>query len=130
MKEVQSLMGFVNYYRKLTFKLSEAAYPLNQLLKKKKKWEWGQKKEESFQQIIKNVSEESKVRFYDPKLSLTIETDALDHITETTLLQEGEPIAFMSKIMNQAEQNYGVTEKEMLVIIQAVKKWRKYLEET
>ena len=36
-KEVQSLMDFTNYYRKLTLRLSKTAYPLNQLLKKKKK---------------------------------------------------------------------------------------------
>ena len=33
----------------------------------------------------------------------------------------------MSKIMTSAEQNYTITEKEMLAIIQAVKEWRKYL---
>ena len=32
----------------------------------------------------------------------------------------------MSKKMTSAEQNYTVTEKEMLAIIQAVKEWRKY----
>ena len=36
----------------------------------------------------------------------------------------------MSKTMNQVEQNYGITEKEMLVIIQAIKEWRKYLKGT
>ena len=34
----------------------------------------------------------------------------------------------MSKKMTSAEQNYTITEKEMLAIIQAVKEWRKYLE--
>ena len=85
-KEVQGLMGFANYYRKLAPGLSEKAYPLNQLLKKGKKWEWEQKKEKSFQQIIKSLSEESKIRFYNPELLLTIETDALDHITRATLM--------------------------------------------
>ena len=32
--------------------------------------------------------------------------------------------------MTSAEQNYTITEKEMLAIIQAVKEWRKYLEES
>ena len=32
--------------------------------------------------------------------------------------------------MTSAEQNYIITEKEMLAIIQAVKEWRKYLEES
>ena len=33
----------------------------------------------------------------------------------------------MSKKMTSAEQNYTITEKEMLAIIQKVKEWRKYL---
>ena len=33
----------------------------------------------------------------------------------------------MSKKMTSTEQNYIITEKEMLAIIQAVKEWRKYL---
>ena len=36
-------------------------------------------------------------------------------------------LGFMSKKMTSAEQNYTITEKEMLAIIQAVKDWRKYL---
>ena len=36
-KEIQRLMNFVNYYRKLVLELSEKAYLLNQLLKKSKK---------------------------------------------------------------------------------------------
>ena len=34
----------------------------------------------------------------------------------------------MLKKMTSAEQNYTITKKEMLAIIQAVKEWRKYLE--
>ena len=34
----------------------------------------------------------------------------------------------MSKKMTSAEQNYTITEKEMLAIIQAVKEWKKYFE--
>ena len=36
-KEVQSLMDFVNYYRKLTSRLLKITYLLNQLFKKEKK---------------------------------------------------------------------------------------------
>ena len=36
-KEIQSLMDFVNYYRKLVLELSKTVYLLNLLLKKKKK---------------------------------------------------------------------------------------------
>ena len=79
-------MDFVNYYRKLIFKLSKAVYSLNQLLKKEKKWKWKQREEESFRQIIKSISKESRIRFYDSKISFIIETNALDYTTEAILL--------------------------------------------
>ena len=85
-KKVQSLMDFINYYRKLSSKLLETTYLLNQLLKKKRKWEWKQKKKKSFQQIIRNISEESRICFYDLKILLIIKTDASDYTTRTTLL--------------------------------------------
>ena len=102
-KKVQSLIDFVNYYRKLILGLSKITYPLNQLLKKEKKWKWEKRKKENFQQIIRNISKENKIRIHNPELSLTIETDASDYITEAVLLQEGELITFMSKTMNQTE---------------------------
>ena len=39
-----------------------------------------------------------------------------------------QPLGFMSKKMTSAEQNYTITEKEMLAIIQAVQEWKEYLE--
>ena len=99
-KEVQELMNFVNYYCKLISELSKIAYSLNQLLKKERKWKWKQKKEKSFQQIIKNILEKSKIRFYNLELSFIIETDVSDHITRATLLQKEKLIVFMSKIIN------------------------------
>ena len=79
-------MSFVNYYYKFVPELSEITYLLNQLLKKKKKWKWERRKERNFQQVIKNISKENKIRFYNPKLLFIIETDTLDYIIETTLL--------------------------------------------
>jgi RNase H-like domain found in reverse transcriptase len=49
-----------------------------------------------------------------------MKTDASDYTTAAVLTQEGEPIAFMSKKINAAEQNYTITEKKMMAIIQGV----------
>jgi transposase InsO family protein len=38
------------------------------------------------------------------------------------------PVAYYSKKMNSAEKNYGVTDKELLAIVEAVRHWRCYLE--
>ena len=43
--------------------------------------------------------------------------------------QEGEwrPIAFLSRIMQQAERNYKIYNKELLAIVEVLAKWRQYL---
>jgi hypothetical protein len=44
------------------------------------------------------------------------------------LLQDGRPVAFKSRKLSPAEQNYKVTEQDMLGVIRALKTWRCYLE--
>jgi hypothetical protein len=44
------------------------------------------------------------------------------------LLEDGRPVAFESRKLSPAEQNYTVTEQEMLRVIHALKTWRCYLE--
>jgi hypothetical protein len=44
------------------------------------------------------------------------------------LLQDRRPVAFESRKLSPAEQNYTVTEQEMMGVIHALKTWRCYLE--
>ena len=37
------------------------------------------------------------------------------------------PIAFLSRMMQLAERNYKIYNKELLVIVEALIKWRQYL---
>lgn len=66
---------------------------------------------------------------FDSKKSLRIETDTSDHIITEVVMQENQPIEFILHKMNQTEQNYIITEKEILMMIQAVKEWGQYLKE-
>ena len=57
--------------------------------------------------------------------------DALRHTIGGILSQEQEkkwkPIAFLSRIMQLAEMNYEIYNKELLAIVEALAKWRQYL---
>ena len=41
---------------------------------------------------------------------------------------EENPIIYISRVLNSAERNYSVTEKELLGVIWAIKKFRSYIE--
>ena len=60
--------------------------------------------------------------------------DASEHAIGGVLSQEQEgkwkPIAFLSRTMQPAERNYKIYDKELLVIIKALMKWRQYLLDT
>jgi len=63
-----------------------------------------------------------------------VETDTSGYAIEGVLLQEQEgkwrPIAFLSRTMQLAEQNYKIYNKELLAIVKAIIKWRQYLLDT
>jgi len=40
------------------------------------------------------------------------------------------PVAFLSKSLNKIERNYGIYDKEMLVVIRRLENWRHLLEGT
>jgi hypothetical protein len=56
-KEVQSFLGFGNFYRRFVKGLSHLAHPLNYLLKKDKKFVWSEECQESFDQLKKQFTE-------------------------------------------------------------------------
>ena len=60
-----------------------------------------------------------------------METNTSEHTIGGVLSQEQEgewrPIAFLSRIMQQAERNYKIYNKELLAIVEVLAKWRQYL---
>ena len=64
---------------------------------------------------------------------MRVEADASDFATEGVLLMKCEdekwrPVAYILKSLNEAERNYEIHNKEMLVIIWCLEAWRHFLE--
>jgi len=57
-----------------------------------------------------------------------VETNVLGHAIGEVLSQEQDgkwkPIAFLSRTMQPAERNYEIYNKELLVVVEAITKWR------
>ena len=63
----------------------------------------------------------------DPHKPFVVETDASSTAIGAILLQDGRLIAFESKKLNRARQNYSSYERELFAIVHALKQWRHYL---
>jgi hypothetical protein len=59
--------------------------------------------------------------------AFVVETDASSTGIGAILLQEGHPIAFISKSLGAKQQTLSVYEREMMAILHAVTKWKHYL---
>jgi len=65
---------------------------------------------------------------------MRVEADVSDFVMRGVLLMKCEdkkwrPVAYISKLLNKAERNYEIHDKEMLAIIQCLEAWRYFLEE-
>jgi len=62
-----------------------------------------------------------------------VETDALNYATGGVLSMKcsdelRRPVAFISKLLSDTEQNYEIHDKEMLAVVRCLEEWRHFLE--
>lgn len=131
-KDVQSFLGLANYNRKFIEGYSKVAKPLTELTKKDIKWKWEQQHEKAFQKLKDLCSCAPTLRLFDITKDVVIETDASDMAIGACLTQEHNgnrhPVAYYSRKMTPAEENYDIHDKELLAIVAALLHWRVYTE--
>src|SRR5260221_7286401 len=131
-KDVQSFIGFVNFYQRFIQNFSEIAHPLHALTQKLKDWSWGAAEQQAFD-MLKNAITSTMLAFPSRSSLFCLECDASNFATGAVLLQQQEdglfhPIGFMSKSFSDMEWNYQIHDKEMLAIMCALEEWRHFLE--
>ena len=86
------------------------------------KWVWSKSCESSFQKLKSQLSAKPILVHYGSTLPLKLACDASPYVVGTVIshvMPSGEerPIAFGSRTLSKAEQNYAQVEKEALAII-------------
>jgi hypothetical protein len=132
-KDVKSFLGLTGYYRKFVHKYSQIALPLTELTKASVTFVWGEEQQKAFDELKAKLTSAPVLAHPDPSRQYILHTDASGFATAAVLSQEQEdgsirPVAYYSKKMSPAERNYGITDKELLAIVEAVRHWRCYLE--
>ena len=100
---VQRLNGFVNYLAKSLPGLSDLVASIRQLTRKDVPWTWSSAQENDIARMNQIVSDAPVLRYYDPERELTIQCDASQTGLGAALLQNGQPLAFVSRALTDAE---------------------------
>jgi len=132
-KDIESFLGFANFYRWFIHNFSHTTRPLNEL-KGKKEWKWEKEHQEAFEELKEKIMSQPILSLPRREGKFRVETDTSGHAIGGVLSQEQDgkwkPIAFLSRTMQAVEQNYKIYDKELLAIVEALAKWRQYLLDT
>lgn len=132
-KDIQTLLGFCNFYRRFIMGYSKIVRPMNDLLGKDVKFNWGAEQQEALDELKKLFTNAPLLAWPDFDKPYMVETDSSDFARGAILSQTQEdgllhPMAYSSKSLSSAEQGYNIYDKELLAIFKAFKEWRHYLQ--
>lgn len=131
-KQLQQFLGLANYYRRFIKNFAEIAAPLVNLLKKDTKWEWTSDCQVAFDTLKNCLTASPILRQPDFDREFILYTDASGYALGAILAQRVSDgteyvCAYASRAIRKSEINYGISEKECLAVVWAIKHFRIYL---
>ena len=132
-KVVQKFLGLASYYRRFVKDFAKIARLLHEMTRKENKWSWRKRQQKAFEELKKRFITEPVLVTPDLDKEMRVEADASDFVIGGVLSmkckdEKWRPVAYISKLLNEAERNYEIHDKEMLAIIQCLEVWRYFLE--
>ncbi|KAL0361047.1 UNVERIFIED_CONTAM: Retrovirus-related Pol polyprotein from transposon.6 [Sesamum radiatum] len=100
--------------------------PLTSLLKKDA-FKWNPKAEAAFENLKRVMTEAPVLALPNFSKPFIVETDACGKGIGAVLMQEGKPIAYLSKALATKNMGLSTYEKEFLALLLAVTRWKHYL---
>ncbi|UYV73223.1 K02A2.6-like [Cordylochernes scorpioides] len=128
---LRRFLGMITYYSRFLPDVSTITYPLRRLLKKDKMLFWSAQCQAAFIKLKNEVASERVLIPFDTNLPVTLTTDA-SPVGIAAVLSHGinkveHPIAFASRSLTDAEQNYSQLDREALAIVFGVDHFFDYL---
>lgn len=131
-RQVRQFLGLASWYRRFVDNFARLAGPLIRLTKKRVRWSWGPEQQNALETLKKALTSAPVLTCPDFSRPFILQTDASKYGLGAVLMQEsaeGEKvIAYASRRVNNAEQNYSATELECLAVVWGVRHFRGYLE--
>ena len=131
-KEVQSFLGFANFYRRFINGYSRLTLPLTNLTHKSAVFDFSGPPLAAFETLKQKFIAAPILCHFDPSSPTTVSTDASDFALSAVVQQPDNhgnlhPVAFYSRKLTPAEINYEIHDKELLAIVAAFREFRAWL---
>lgn len=127
-KQLHSFLGLARYYCKFVQYFAVLARPLNDLLKKGSLFVWTAAHILAFGALKSALTTTPILALPDFNKPFQLQTDASDSGVGAVLLQEGHPLAFVSRSLGPRTRGLSTYDKEYLAILVAIEQWRSYLQ--
>jgi hypothetical protein len=132
-KDIQSFLGFANFYRRFIHNYSDLVIPLTHLTHKNTPWNFDNACRHAFSALKNAFTAVPILTHWIPDIPIIVETDASDYAIAGVLSllcpdDQVRPVAFYSCTLSAPELNYDTHDKELLAIFEAFCSWCHYLE--
>jgi hypothetical protein len=129
--QLRSFLGLCTYYRRFVKRFADIAKPFHKLTEEKTPFIWDKESESAFRSLKISLYTSPILSYPKIKRQYILDTDASNNVIGAVLsqVQEGEErvIEYYSKVLSKPDRNYCVTRKELLVVVNAVGHFYKYL---
>ena len=119
-------LGMVNYLAKFVPHLTMVAKPIQELVRQDVVWQWGPQHEAATRKLKSLLSTAPVLAHYNAAKPLIVQCDASKSGLGVALMQGGRPIAYASRALTEAEENYAQIEKELLSIVYGMQKFHQF----
>ena len=130
-KAIRSFLGHVGFYRRFIKDFSKIAKPLSNLLAADTPFIFDKECLQAFETLKAKLVTAPVISAPDWTLLFELMGDASDHAIGAVLGQRHDKllhvIYYASLVLNDGQKNYTTTEKELLVVVYAIDKFRSYL---
>jgi len=89
-RDVQSFLGFANFYRRFVKGYSTITVPLTELTKKGEEFKWTAEAQKAFDTLKKAFTQAPVLLTFDAEKEIVVETDSSDYALGAVLSQKGE----------------------------------------
>ena len=125
--QVRAFNSLIGYYRDFYPHRAHLLAPLAALTSRTKDFNWTPECQRSFDEMKAVLAKETMLSYADLSKTFHVYADASDYQLGGIIKQHDKPIAYFSRKLTSAQQNYTTIEKELLSVVETLQEFRTLL---